>query len=110
MLGDLAAGAEPDAVVSSDVVEELDESEHAGRAADQAVVECDAHHLGLFGAFLLHQVEAVDHVAGALVGGLTRIGRDEMLALVDVDPERQLVAEIVDEWISSTIAANKALE
>jgi hypothetical protein len=81
MLGGLAAGAEPDAVVSSDVVEELEESD--------ARLGC----------------RSVEHVAGALIGGaeavvlvepvvlgLTRKGHDEMLASVDVDSERQLVA------------------
>jgi hypothetical protein len=48
------------------VFEKLDEPERASRAADEAVVERDAHDLRRFGPFLVQEIEAVDHVAGEL--------------------------------------------
>ena len=108
MLGDVAAGADPNPIMFPCVIEELDEPERARRASDQTIVQCNAHHPRAFGALFVQEIEAIHHVAGEFVGGaesviliepivicVIRVGHDETLSVADVNPERQLMAEIV---------------
>src|SRR5579883_59536 len=108
MLGDVAAGAEPDAVAFRRIVEELDQPRRLAWPADQPVMQRHAHDLRPLGAFLVEQIEAIDHVSGEFVGGaeagvavetvvvgFERIGDDEVIVIAHANPEGQLVAEIV---------------
>jgi hypothetical protein len=69
MLGDLASGADPHTVAVGDVVEKLDEAGDPTRAPGQPVVQRQGHQLGVVGAFRVHDLKAVDHVAGELLAG-----------------------------------------
>src|SRR5579872_4617278 len=108
MFGDVAAGAEPNAVATARIVQEFDQAGRLAGPADQPVVQRDAHQLRALGALVIEQVEAVDQILRKFIGGaeagiavetvvvgLERIGNDEMSAAADLDPEGQLVAEIV---------------
>src|SRR5580698_9410450 len=108
MLGDFASGTEPHAIMLLHVVEKLDQADRAGRTADQTIMEGNAHDLGRLGAFLVHQVETIDHVAREFIGGaeaivliesivvcFVRIRYDKVMSSADFDPERKFVAEIV---------------
>ena len=50
VLGDLAAGADPHAVASGDVIEKPDEPGDPAGAAGQPVVQSQRHQLGMVGA------------------------------------------------------------
>ncbi len=67
MFGDVAPGAEPHLVMFARMFEELDQPHRLGRPADQPVVDRDAHQLRPLGAFLVEQVETVDHILGEFV-------------------------------------------
>src|SRR6267378_7091117 len=69
VLGDLASGADPHPVAGGDVIEELDEPGNPAWAPGQPVVQCQRHQLGVVRAFLVHHLEAVDHVAGEIFAG-----------------------------------------
>src|SRR6516225_8349435 len=69
MLGDVAAGADPHTVAGRHVVEKLDEPGDPAGAAGQPVVQCQRHQLGVIGALLVHDLEAVDHVAREILAG-----------------------------------------
>src|ERR1700738_1673980 len=67
VLGDLASGADPHPVAGGDVSEELAEPGDPAGAAGQPVVQCQRHQLGVVRTFLVHHLEAVDHVARAVL-------------------------------------------
>src|SRR5438876_567682 len=69
MRGDVAAGADPDAVALGDVIEELDEPGDPSRAPDQPVVQGERHQLGPVSALGVERLEAIDHVAGEIIAG-----------------------------------------
>ena len=71
-------------------------------------MKIDRHHLGMFGPFLVEQVETIPHVTResvrrseariaveAVVVGLEGAWDHEMVLPAELDPERQLVAQIV---------------
>jgi hypothetical protein len=108
MLGDVAAGAKPHPIAPPDIVEKLDEANRPRRAADQPVVQVYRHHLRLVGALFIQEIEAINHVARKIVSGVKALvaveaivigfvgtWNDEVAALADRNPERQLVAEVV---------------
>ena len=69
MFGDVAAGADPDAVAPGDVIEKPDEPGDPAGAPDQPVMQGQRHQLRVVGAFGVEGLEAIDHVAGEIVAG-----------------------------------------
>ena len=109
VLGDLAPGREPHALVREGVVEEPGEPVRAARAPDGALVQADRHEPRPVGALRVQLVERVAQVVGevasrdepagrravAHVVGLVGVGDDEMIAPLDLHPVGQLVVERV---------------
>src|SRR5262249_8460933 len=108
MLGDLASGADPYSFAGADMVEELDEPGDPARSAGQAVVQCQRHQLRMLGALSIHDLKAVNHVAGKILAsrkaavfvepvviGLKGIRNDQMSRATDRNPIRQLVIQRV---------------
>src|SRR6266436_8494272 len=69
VLGDLAASADPHAVTGGNVIEECDQPGDPAEAAGQAVVQRQRHQLGVVRTFLVHHLEAIDHVASEVLAG-----------------------------------------
>src|SRR5271169_4929530 len=108
MLGDLASSADPHTVASRDVIEKLDEPGDPAGAAGQPVVQSQRHQLGMVGALRVHDLEAIDHVAGKIIAGretaifvepvvigLEGIRNDQVTRAADRNPIRQLVVQRV---------------
>ena len=108
MLGDLAAGADPHTVASRDVIEKLDEPGDPAGAAGQPVVQSQRHQLGMVGALRVHDLEAIDHVAGKIIAGreaailiepvvvgLKGIRNDQVARIADRHPIREFVVQRV---------------
>ena len=60
MIGNLASGTEPNAVVSSHVFEEPHKSHRPRRPPNEAVMQSNAHDLWTFSAFSVKHVETID--------------------------------------------------
>jgi hypothetical protein len=69
MLGNVLAGAEPDAVMLARVIEEFDQAGGLCGPADETIVQGNAHHFRDIGALFVKQIEAVGQVGGEVVGG-----------------------------------------
>ena len=69
MLGDVAPGAKPHSVAPACIFEKLDQPSRPGGTPDETIMKIDRHHLGVFGAFLVEQVETVHHVTRESVRG-----------------------------------------
>src|SRR5258708_20638695 len=69
VFGDPRACAEPDLVVLAYMLEETDEADGAGRAADQSIMQPDAHELRVVATSSIDQIEAVAEIARELRGG-----------------------------------------
>src|SRR6516162_8440419 len=115
MLGNLASSADPHTVASGDVIEKLDEPGDPAGAAGQPVVQSQRHQLGMVGALRVHDLEAVDHVAGKIIAGreaailiepvvvgLKGIRNDHVERIADRHPIRELVVERVSVIEKST--------
>ena len=108
MLGDVAPGAKPHSVAPACIFEKLDQPSRPGGTPDETIMKIDRHHLGVFGAFLVEQVETVHHVTResvrgaesriaveAVVVGLEGARNHEVVSPAELDPERKLVTQIV---------------
>ena len=108
MLCDVSPGAKPNPIVLLRMLQELDQSNRLGWPANEAIVQIDRHHLGMFGALFIEQIEAIHHVAGEAVGGakagilvesiVVRLEgrRDHKVApLANFNPEGKLVAQVI---------------
>src|SRR5260370_30780320 len=102
--GDVDAAAEPDLIVPRDMVEEALQSGKSSRAAGQAAMETDRHHLGPLGAFRIENVESVAQIGKELLAavealrrrkthvvGVERIGDYEVVATRHLHPIGQVV-------------------
>src|SRR6516164_10069722 len=108
MLGDLASGADPHTVAGGDVIEKLDETGDPSGAAGQPVVQRQRHQLGMVGTLRIHDLKAIDHVAGKIIAGreaailiepvvvgLEGIRNDQVARIADRYPIREFVVQRV---------------
>jgi hypothetical protein len=108
MLRDVSPGAKPDSIVPLRVLQELDQSDSLGWPPNETIMQIDRHHLGMFGAFFVEQVETIHHVARETVSRaeprvavkavIVRLeGRrdHEMAPLAKLNPEGKLIAQVI---------------
>ena len=113
VVGNVHPARDPHAVVLFDVVQEALQRAHAPGPAEQTAVHADAHHAGVFGAFVIVHVKGVAQVFKELVAvavalgqgkahvvAVQRVGHHQVwsqsaVGLSHLQPEGQVVAVVV---------------
>jgi hypothetical protein len=68
MLRDVAAGAEPDTIMFSGMLQKPYQPNRLGGSTNQPVVKVDRQHLRMLDALFIQQVKSIHHIARETVG------------------------------------------